>query len=142
MFAQEFCFNNFKRYSIKTNTFHYNSLLPLQRTAATWMSVKVPYVPANKTQLTTPYINVYPRLVSRIGSRFFDWINFMLSVSDNNQTGDVASVVVCCVVSYFIEAPIILWGFCVWSLFCYTVLNVPYSFAIILIRNIIFKYPS
>ena len=43
MFAQEFCFNNFKRYSIKTNTFHYNSLLPLQRTAATWMSVKVPY---------------------------------------------------------------------------------------------------
>ena len=43
MFAQEFCFYNFKRYSIKTNTFHYNSLLPLQRIADTWMSVKVPY---------------------------------------------------------------------------------------------------
>ena len=43
LFAQEFCFNNFKRYSIKTNTFHYNSLLPLQRIAATWISVKVPY---------------------------------------------------------------------------------------------------
>ena len=70
MFAQEFCFNNFKRYSIKTNTFHYNSLLPLQRTVATWMSVKVPYVPANKTQLTTPYINVYPRLVPELGRGF------------------------------------------------------------------------
>ena len=43
MFAQEFCFYNFKRYSIKTNTFHYNSLLPLQRIADTCMSVKVPY---------------------------------------------------------------------------------------------------
>ena len=47
MFAQEFCFYNFKRYSTKTNTFHYNSLLPLQRIADTWMSVKVPYVSFN-----------------------------------------------------------------------------------------------
>ena len=48
MFAQEFCFYNLKRYSIKTNTFHYNSLLPLQRIADTWMSVKVPYGVNNK----------------------------------------------------------------------------------------------
>ena len=53
MFAQEFCFNNFKRYSIKTNTFHYNSLLPLQRTAATWMSVKVPYGTLGRRQSKT-----------------------------------------------------------------------------------------
>ena len=62
-------------------------------------------------------------------------------ISCNNQTGDVASVVVCCFVSYFIEAPIILWGFCVWSLFCYTVLNALYSFALILIGNRK-KYPT
>ena len=50
MFAQEFCFYNFKRYSIKTNTFHYNSLLPLQRIAATWMSVKVSYGAKDETK--------------------------------------------------------------------------------------------
>ena len=55
MFAQEFCFYNFKRYGIKTNTFHYNSLLQLQRTAATWMSVKVPY--ASEAQTHGPSVS-------------------------------------------------------------------------------------
>ena len=57
MFGQEFCFYDFKRYSIKTNTFHYNSLLPLQRPTAILMSVKVPYVSLHWLNTTHIFIS-------------------------------------------------------------------------------------